>query len=140
MPQYASATVVGHLGRDPELKYTQGGTPVVNCAVAVTRKRGQEESTTWWRVALFGKRAEVVAQNLTKGDPALFSGEPYLEKWQGRDGTEQQTLCLDARDFAFIGGKRAQESRPQESYQAPSARYEAPSAQDHAPFDDIVPF
>jgi single-strand DNA-binding protein len=133
MPQYAQATIIGHLGRDPELRYTPSGDAVLSCSIAVSRKRKGEDTTTWWRVSLFGKRAKVVAKYLRNGDPALFSGEPYTEEWEGQDGTKRQTLCLLARDFSFVGGKS--EKQPAD-YQAPT---ESP-ADDKASFDDDIPF
>lgn len=137
MPQFATATIVGHLGRDPEIRYTADGSPVASCAVAVTRKRRDSETTTWWKVTLFGKRAEILPQYLHKGDPVLFTGEPYLDKWTAHDGTERQTLCLDARDFAFIGGGSGQGQPQQPRQQPPAQPQQPPSA---APFEDDIPF
>jgi single-strand DNA-binding protein len=135
MPNYAHATIIGHLGRDPELRETAGGVPVVSCALATSRKRQGEETTTWWRVSLFGKRAEVVAQHLRKGDPALFSGEPFQQEWTDRNGNQRLSLELMASDFAFVGGGGAQQQRPRP---APQADYQAPV--EAKPFDDDIPF
>jgi single-strand DNA-binding protein len=139
MPTYAHATIIGHLGRDPELRHTQdhlgNPLPVASCTLATSRKRQGEETTTWWRVSLFGKRAEVVAQHLRKGDPALFSGEPFQSQWTDRDGNQRLSLELMASDFAFVGGGGGQQQRPRP---APQVDYQAPS--EAKPFDDDVPF
>ena len=104
MPNFAQATIIGHLGSDPTLRTTQSG-PVASFSVATSRKRGQDENTTWWRCSMFGKRAEVLCQYLKKGDPVLVSGEPYLRPWTGQDGVEHVGLELMVSDFAFVGGK-----------------------------------
>ena len=146
MPHYAHATVIGHLGQDPELRYTQdhlgNQLPVVNCSVATPHKRQGKEITTWWRVSMFGKRAEIVAQYLRQGDPVLFSGEPVLSPWTDKDGNQRISLELLASDFAFVGTKDQQQAprqqAPQQDYQAPPQTYKPQPSP--APFDDDVPF
>ena len=142
MPHYAHATVIGHLGQDPDLRETHSGTQVVTCSVATSHKRQGEETTTWWRISLFGKRAEVVARYLRKGDPALFAGEPVLRPWTDKDGNQRVSLELLANDFAFVGTKDQQQAprqqAPQQDYQAPPQTYRPQPSP--APFDDDVPF
>ena len=147
MPHYAHATVIGHLGQDPDLRETHSGTKVVSCSLATSHKRQGEETTTWWRISLFGNRAEVVARYLRKGDPALFSGEPYLRPWTDKDGNQRVSLELLASDFAFVGGGQQQQApqqqapqqqAPQRDYQSPPQTYRPQPSP--APFDDDVPF
>ena len=146
MPHYAHATVIGHLGQDPDLRETHSGTKVVSCSLATSHTRQGEEVTTWWRISLFGKRAEVVAQYLRKGDPALFSGEPYLRPWTDKDGNQRVSLELLASDFAFVGGGQQQAPRPQapqQDYQSPPQTYRPqPSPANSGGFDptDDIPF
>ena len=73
---YQKVTIVGNLGRDPELRYLPNGTPTVNLSVATnnsyTNQKGEQvKETTWWRVSVFGKQAEVCSQYLTKGRQVL---------------------------------------------------------------------
>ena len=140
MPNYAHATIIGHLGQDPDLRYTQSGTPVVGCSVATSNKRQGEEITTWWRVSLFGKRAEVVAQYLRKGDPALFSGEPVLRPWTDKEGNQRISLELLASDFAFVGTKDQQQAPRQQNHQAPAQTYRPEPQPSAHPLDDELPF
>ena len=137
MPHYAHATVIGHLGQDPDLRETPSGTKVVSCSVATSHKRQGEETTTWWRISLFGRRAEVIAQYLRKGDPALFSGEPVLRPWTDKDGNQRVSLELLASDFAFVGTKDQQQA-PQQDHQAPAQTYRPQPSPE--PFDDKLPF
>ena len=127
MPNFATVTLIGHLGRDPESKYTPDGTAVVNFSVATTRKRRDAEVTTWWRCALFGKRAETFAEYLHKGDPVLIQGEPYQRSYTAKDGSAGVSLEVDVKDWAFVGSKGA--TYQQESPQSAPAQ-SAPSAWD----------
>ena len=127
MPNFATVTLIGHLGRDPESKYTPDGTTVVNFSVATTRKRRDAEVTTWWRCALFGKRAETFAEYLHKGDPVLIQGEPYQRSYTAKDGSAGVSLEVDVKDWACVGSKGA--TYQQESPQSAPAQ-SAPSAWD----------
>jgi single-strand DNA-binding protein len=115
MPNYAQATIIGHLGRDPETRQTQGGTVAVTTSIATSRKRGGEETTTWWKITIWGTRGESFAQYLGKGDPVLVTGEPFMESWSDHDGHQRQTLSLNVSDWAFVGGGERKEApaRPQ---------------------------
>jgi len=134
MPNFAQATIIGHLGRDPELRHTPSGNAVCDFSVATSKKRGGDETTTWWRVSLWGKRGELVAQYLNKGDPICVSGEPYLREYTGRDGDTKYALELDARDFAFISSAGRQHHSPE------TTDYQSPPKDDGAPINDDIPF
>lgn len=108
---YQSTTVVGYLGRDPEMRYTPSGTPVTNFSVATTRKwtnaEGQlQEKTTWFRVSVFGKQAEACNQYLAKGRLVIVEGEVDASAWNDK-GTNEARASLDlrARTVRFLGGK-----------------------------------
>lgn len=133
MPNYAHCTLIGHLGRDPELRHLPDGSPVASFSLATSRKRKDGETTTWWRCTLFGKRAEVLVGYLHKGDPVLVSGEPYQREWVDKEGATRLSLELDVRDFAFVGGKAARSDPAPE--QRASQKFQAP-----ADFDDQLPF
>jgi len=110
MPNYSNATIVGHLGRDAEVKAV-GERSVIKFSVAVTRKVKDAESTTWWNVAYWTK-SDKVASYLTKGTPVLVSGEPYLRDYDKKDGTKGQSLDLDAKEVKLLGGKQDGEAAP----------------------------
>ncbi len=130
MPNFSTVTLIGHLGRDAELKSTPDGSAVANFSIATTRKRRDSEVTTWWRCALFGKRAETFAQYLHKGDPVLIQGEPYQRSYTAKDGSERTSLEVDVKDWAFVGSKGA-------TYQQDAPQAVAKPADD---FDDDIPF
>jgi single-strand DNA-binding protein len=110
MPNYASVTLAGHLGRDCETKYLPAGDAITSFSIATSRKwkdksGEQKEETTWWNCSMFGKRGEVIAKYLRKGDPILIHGEPSMRKYQTQDGRDGVSLDVRVSDFAFIGAK-----------------------------------
>jgi single-strand DNA-binding protein len=113
---YQRITLVGNLGRDPELRYLQDGTPVTNLSVATnnayTNKQGEQvKETTWFRVSVFGKQAESCSQYLTKGRSVLVEGRLKSDAatggpkmWTGNDGTMRASYDVTATTVRFIGG------------------------------------
>lgn len=86
-------TFSGNIGRDAEVGATKGGTSVCRFSVAVSSGFGDKEVTTWVECSIFGKRAEgKLPQYLKKGSVVVVSGEPTLDKWVGKDGTERTSL------------------------------------------------
>jgi len=105
MPNSATAQLMGHLGQDPELKYSQAGTAFAKGTIAVKTGYGERSVTTWWSYTIFGKKAELLADWASKGQAVLLIGTPYLEEWQAKDGTTQKTAKLDVNDFTVINDK-----------------------------------
>ncbi len=146
MASFASITLMGHLGRDPETKFSQAGTAITTFSIATSRKDGQgNETTTWWRCTVFGKRGEVVAQYFRKGDPILVQGEPSLREYTANDGTAKTSAEVIVNDFAFVKSKKDADSEyrpaPQPGYTPPSAA--SPTGQpqqQEAAWDDDIPF
>lgn len=109
------AEVIGYVGREPELRRTQGGTAVAGFSVATdesyTDQQGRRhEQTEWHRVTAWGKLAENVAQYVHKGQQVYVEGKLGTEKWQGRDGVERETTRIVARQVLFLGKRGEQGS------------------------------
>jgi single-strand DNA-binding protein len=107
--------LVGNLGRDPELRYTPQGTPVCSFTMATNERRKDksgemQDSTTWFRVTLWGRQAETASQYLSKGRPVYVEGRLRIEEWTDRDGKPRHTLEVHATDMQFIGGTRGEEA------------------------------
>jgi len=134
---YQSITILGNLGRDPELRRTRTGTPVTSFSVATNRHyddgTGQgHERTTWFRVSAWGNLAEPCANYLRKGRQVFVVGEIVpSEPWKGRDGEWHASLEVTARVVKFLGGKGQWEevARGQEDEQPIGA-----SGDDEVPF------
>jgi single-strand DNA-binding protein len=105
---YAKTLVIGHLGRDPEMRYTPSGVPVTSFSVATTRKwtnaNGEpQEKTTWFRVTCWRKLAELSAQYLQKGRLVLVEGDVDASSWTDREGNPRASLELTATTIKFLG-------------------------------------
>jgi single-strand DNA-binding protein len=100
--------VVGYLGRDPELRYTPQGDAVCNFSMATTDKKRDkagelQDVTTWFRVTLWRKQAELAAKYLTKGSQVYIEGRLRVEEWTDRDGNNRHTLEVQGTEMQFIG-------------------------------------
>jgi len=114
---YHQILVVGRLGRDPEMRYTQGGTPVTSFSIATSRKYNKGdgqlvEETIWIRVSVFGKQAESSAQYLKKGSMCLIEGrlspDPQTgnpKTFQRQDGTVGTSYDVVANTVRFLTPK-----------------------------------
>lgn len=106
-------TIIGNLGRDPELRYTPQGDPVCNFSVAVNEKKRDkagelQDVTTWFRVTLWRKMAETASKYLTKGSPVYIEGRLHVEEWIDREGKNRYTLEVTASDMHLIGSRNAE--------------------------------
>lgn len=112
----AFAQITGRLGRDPEITYTHGGTPVVNLSVASNRqKKGPDgekvEVADWFRVSLFGRNAEIIAEYAKKGSALAFNGRLLTDSYVDREGQQRTSTYLIADSFEFVStAKRTDES------------------------------
>ncbi len=116
---YQKIIIIGRLGKDPEMRYTQGGDPVTTLSVATDRRwkdaNGQAMAkTTWFRVTTWRNLAEVVNQYTRKGDLVMCEGELTEPKpYQASDGTWKASLDLTASAVKFLNSKRDQEGAAQ---------------------------
>lgn len=106
--------LVGNLGRDPELRYTQAGTPVCSFSMATNEKRKNkqgeyEPTTTWFRITLWGRQAETASQYLQKGRSVYIEGRLRQDEYVDREGKQRFSLEVHGTDMQFIGGARDQE-------------------------------
>ena len=112
MPNMSVITLLGHLGRDAELKAV-GDSQVCEWSMAVTAKSRRGESTAWYRCALWGARGEKLAQYLTKGTAVVVSGQLVPREYQGKEGDTRMSLDVRVDQFSFAGGGKSEgESRP----------------------------
>lgn len=106
-------TIIGNLGKDPEVRYTPGGEAVANFTVATnenwTDKQGQkQERVEWHRVVVWGKAAEACGEFLAKGRQVYVEGRLQTREWNNKEGVKQYTTEIIASPIAgviFLGGK-----------------------------------
>ena len=91
--------LIGNLGRDPEMRYTQGGEPIANFSLATNetwtdRSGKKQERTEWHRVEVFGKAAQVAGEFLTKGRQVYVEGSIRYDEWTDKDGNKRNTTKI----------------------------------------------
>ncbi|MDE2932020.1 MAG: single-stranded DNA-binding protein [Chloroflexota bacterium] len=105
---YQQITLIGNLGGDPEMRYTQDGTPVTSFRVATNRRWSGRDGTTqeksvWFRVSAWQRLAETCNQYLTKGQRVLVVGEmEEPSTWTDLEGNTRASLEVRARNVQFL--------------------------------------
>lgn len=104
------AILIGRLGSDPEVRYTQGGSAVANFNMATseqyTDKGGQrQEKTEWHRIVAWGRLGEICGQHLRKGRQVYVEGSIQTREWQDRDGNKRYTTEIKASTVQFLGNR-----------------------------------
>lgn len=136
--------LIGNLGNEPEVKFTQGGMAVCRLSVATTSTRKDKdgnkvEETQWHTVKAFGKLAEICGKYLRKGSKVYIAGSIRYSKTTGQDGTDKYFTDIIADEMRMLDGKRdgGESDRPARSATKPATAKPAP-AEDFA--DDDIPF
>ena len=144
--------LVGNLGRDPELRYTQSGQAVANFTLATnekwTAKSGErEERTEWHRVIAWGRTAELCAEYLAKGRTVYVEGRLQTREWEDREGQKRRTTEVVAQTVQFLGGRGAAgaggsggRSAPPEEAPPEEAPPESGASAPSPPPEDDIPF
>ena len=102
--------LIGNLGRDPEVRYTQGGTAVANFTMATTERWSdpsgeRKERTEWHRIVVWGKQAEIAGEYLRKGRSVYVEGSLQTREWTDRDGNKRYTTEVKAQRFQMLGAR-----------------------------------
>jgi single-strand DNA-binding protein len=106
--------IIGNLGADPEMRYTPSGRPVTQFNVAVNQSTKNQqtnewvEATDWFRVSVWGDRAERAAETLRKGNKVFVEGRFKTREFEGRDGQKRTSLEITADSVVNL------EKRPRE--------------------------
>jgi len=138
MAGYEQTIIVGNVGRDPEMRYTQSGAAVTGFSVAVTTRwtdrqsNEQREKTNWYSISCWGRLAEVANQYVRKGTQIMVIGTVTARAWTDQGGEPRASLDLRADNFQLLGrrGDNAGDDRSG-SY---DTEYNAPPPQN---IDDI---
>src|SRR5882724_8090277 len=101
--------LVGRLGRDPETRYTGGGSAVANFSVATDEtykdKNGERQKRTeWHKIVVWGKQAEIAQQYLKKGSLIFIEGRIQSREWQDKEGQKRTSFEIVASNFRMLGG------------------------------------
>lgn len=99
--------LIGNLGADPEIRYTQNGTPVASFNIATTeRRKGQDgqvqELTEWHRIIAWQRLAEICGEYLAKGSKVYIEGRLQTRKWKDQNGNDRYTTEIVAREMKML--------------------------------------
>ncbi|WP_027360241.1 single-stranded DNA-binding protein [Desulforegula conservatrix] len=117
--------IMGNLGRDPELSYTQGGMAVCKFSIATSkRKKDGTDVTSWHRCTAFGRTAEVITQYVGKGSQLYVEGELSYGQYE-KDGIVRYTTDIYVNEFAFVGAaKGGQQNHDNQMGQPPQQNFQ----------------
>src|SRR5262245_37772165 len=143
------AMIIGNLGADPEMRYTPNGRPVTQFNVAVNQSTKNQqtgewvEETDWFRVSVWGDRAERAAENLRKGNRVFVEGRFKTRQFEGRDGQTRTSLEITADSVVNLekrarDGEEGQFAAPVASGAPSGAPSNGPrGGSDDGDFDDL---
>jgi single-strand DNA-binding protein len=144
-----NAQIIGHLGRDPEVRYLPNGKAVANFSIATTEKwkdktTGEPMSATeWHNISAFDRLAEIAGQYLKKGALVYVSGKIKTRKFtDAKTGAERSSTSIDISEMKMLGGGK--EAAPEQRPAAPAQRTAPAAAATGSGFDDMqdsdIPF
>lgn len=144
-------TLIGRLGRDPELKYTQSGTAYCRFSIATDdqwtdRSSGEkQERTEWHNIVAWERLAEICGQYLAKGRMVYIEGSIQSRQWEDQDGNKRTSFDIRAREMVMLGGPGdgggGGGSRRGSAPDSGSASGSGSGSSDNAPItDDDIPF
>jgi single-strand DNA-binding protein len=132
--------LLGNLGRDPELRSTPKGNPVLNFSMATTRRWKNRETeevhdqTDWHRIVVWGRQAEVLSEYLKKGSQVHVEGRLQTRSWTDNDGAKRYTTEIVASRIQMLGRPEDRRSpTPMDEPEAPAPPVE-PEGEDDIPF------
>jgi len=138
--------LIGHLGKDPDIRSTSSGNPVASLSLATSESwkdasGNKQERTEWHRIVIFGKLAEIAEKYARKGSKILVEGQLATRKWQAQDGSDRYTTEVVLR--GFNGNLQLLDRRDSNSPPPPDegdyrADNHTPTRQDE--LDDEIPF
>ncbi|MCA9511311.1 MAG: single-stranded DNA-binding protein [Myxococcota bacterium] len=132
--------LIGNLGRDPELRYTQSGQAVANFSIATSENWNDKSSgerverTEWHRIVAWGRTAELAAQYLSKGRTVYVEGRLQTREYEDRDGVKRRVTEVVASNITFLGGRGGEGAAGGGGGSAPE------SGGGSGPPDDDIPF
>lgn len=144
--------LVGNIGKDPEVRYSQSGAAIANVTLATSetwrdKSTGEnQDRTEWHRVVFFGKLGEIVGQYVKKGSKLYVEGSLRTRKWQDQSGQDRYTTEIVASEMQMLDGKGGDDGQSDYSNQGNQGSRGIQGGQAPQPpqgfdeFDDDIPF
>lgn len=134
-----NVSLIGNLGQDPEMHYTEGGMAIANLSIAVNefytaRDGGKVKKTHWFRAVAFQRTAEIIEKYCAKGSKVGIQGRLQQRTWQADDGSNRSVVEIRVNSLALLDAKNGNASEAEEY----AAREN--NAGGTTPADDEIPF
>jgi single-strand DNA-binding protein len=131
--------IIGHLGRDPEMRYTPSGRPVTTFTIAVSRSWNTADGerrteTEWFNIVAWGNLAEICKQYLYKGQQVYIDGRLQTRRWEDKEGQKHTSVEVVANEMMMLGDRRENSSQSQESTEQTDDVAEPLADEDEFPF------
>jgi single-strand DNA-binding protein len=131
--------IIGHVGRDPEMRYTPSGRPVTTFTVATSRSWNSADGerhteTEWFNIVAWGNLAEICKQYLTKGQQVYIEGRLQTRRWDDKEGVKHTAVEVVAAEMMMIGERR------EAANHAPATEESVVEPQDQTEGEDEFPF
>lgn len=137
MPNLNKVLLIGHLGRDAEVRYTHNGTAVINFSLATTEKwtnaSGQKQERTEWHNVIYFAKSENVAQYLTKGKAVYVEGSIQTDEYE-KDGQKRRATKIKAERVQLMGGGERDGAERPITTKPTASRHSDPVDADDIPF------
>lgn len=149
MASVNKATILGNLGKDPEVRYSASGDSIANFSIATTeswkdKATGEKkELTEWHRCVAYGKLGEICGQYLKKGSSVYVEGSIHTRKWQDKDGQDKYSTEIKVSSMQMLGGKSEGQRQDSGDNQPAPQRNSQGAPPSKARFDDLgddIPF
>lgn len=122
-------TLIGRVGQDPEIRFTQNNDAIANLSVATSeqwkdKQTGEKkEATEWHRCVAYRKLAEIIGEYVKKGSLVYLQGKLKTRKWQGQDGVERYTTEIIVNELQMLDSKQSGQAQPQARQPQPAAQH-----------------
>jgi single-strand DNA-binding protein len=131
--------IIGHLGKEPEMRYTPSGKPVTTFTVAVSRSWNtldgeRHNETEWFNVVAWGNLAEICKQYLTKGQQVYIEGRLQTRRWEDKEGGKHNSVEVVANEMMMLGERREHGNHAQVASDATSEENSVATNEDEFPF------
>lgn len=146
MASVNKAILIGHLSKDPDIRYLPSGEGVCNFSVATSeqwkdKNTGEKkEQTEWHRCSAFSKLAEICGKYLKKGSLVYIEGRIQTRKWQDKDGQDRYTTEIKVDNMKMLGGASDSEARSNNQQTAQPAKEQPAQAVSFDDFNSDIPF
>ena len=131
--------IIGHLGKEPEMRYTPSGKPVTTFTVAVSRSWNtldgeRHNETEWFNVVAWGNLAEICKQYLIKGQQVYIEGRLQTRRWEDKEGGKHNSVEVVANEMMMLGERREHSNHAQAAADTTSEENSVTTNEDEFPF------